>query len=67
MSQPPLLLLQRLVPAEAGVEDKVGEGVVEVGPEADDAVVLVGVAQLLEEHVRLLQGAGQHHRLLVVH
>jgi hypothetical protein len=37
-------LFERLVPAEAGVEKEVCQRVVEVGPQTDDAVVLIGIA-----------------------
>ncbi len=59
-------LLEDLVPAEAIVEQEVGERVVEVFPQSDDAVVLVRIGQLLEQDVGLFQGSGQHHALLVV-
>ena len=61
------LFLEDFVFVETVVEDEVGESVVKMGPEADNAVVLVRVRQLLEEDVGLLQSTGQHHTLLVMH
>ena len=55
-----------LIPLEAVIDEEVGESVVEVRPEPHQAVRLVRVADLPEEHVGLLQRAAEHHGLLVV-
>ena len=35
-------------------------------PQPDDPVILIGVAQLLKQHIVDLQSSGQHHTLLIV-
>lgn len=49
------------------VAEEARQGVIQVRSDSTQRMILIGVRDLLEHNVVTFQGAGQSHRLLIVH